>query len=553
MIIDYTRRVKDWGTGVRRSLREGLPRRAPRPPREPVEIEAPRPQIVESFTTLSKWSGIAAILIGYHGLVAWAFDIDILRTPGAGFLPITAACAACSLLCGAALLALRKAGAEDRRRRTVALIMAGASAVLAAAALAVVLYGLGYGFGFFVGERLPNAEEQVVTSAVAFLIASAALILAGIGRSRDAEFACLVPATMSLLAIAGYIYGAKVFRGQMPLYAAVSVLFLSGGTMSLRADEGFMNKITSNSFGGLMARRLLPATLLIPLTLGWLQHEGQHAGLYSPDPGLAFFSIANIFAFVAVVWWGVNSLYRMDTKRRQAERGLEDTAAKLRRSNADLEQFAYVASHDLKEPLRAISGSIQVFRAQFQDKVGKEADDVINHTVEGAARMQALIDDLLTYSRLTTSEGPMESTDCEPVLVEALRNLETAVKDSGAVVTTGKLPTVKANRTELLQVFQNLVSNALKYRSERTPKIHVDAEDRGREWVISVRDNGIGIAPQYVDRIFRIFQRLHTRREYPGTGIGLAVCKKIVERHGGRIWVESELEEGSTFYFTLPK
>lgn len=554
MMTDYSRRMKDWGAGVRLALRSRLPARGRH--REPPEIEAPKAQLVESFRTFSRWSAIFAILIGYHALVGWGFGIAVLNTPGAGFTPITPASAACSLLCGIALLALNTARARDGRRRAFALIAASCSAALSAAALLAVagVLSLGDSAAIFLGPPAADARAMACTSGAAFLIASLALFLAGLeGRSRAAEFTSLIPSAMSLLAISGYIYGAKAFHGQMPVYAAAAVLLLAAGTLSLRADEGFMSKVTSDSFGGVMARRLLPATLLIPIGLGWLQRAGEKAGLYQQAPGLAFFSIANIFAFVGVVWWGVNSLYRMDTKRRQAERGLEETAAKLRRSNADLEQFAYVASHDLKEPLRAISGAIQIFQSQFRDKVDQEADDIINHTVEGAARMQALIDDLLTYSRLTTSEGPLEPTDCEPVLQEALRNLEAAVKDSGAVVTSGKLPMVKADRTELLQVFQNLLSNALKYRSDRTPKIHVDAEDRGHEWVFSVRDNGIGIAPQYVDRIFRIFQRLHTRKEYPGTGIGLAVCKKIVERHGGRIWVESELEEGSTFYFSLPK
>ena len=302
-----------------------------------------------------------------------------------------------------------------------------------------------------------------------------------------------------------------------------------------------------------MARRLLPATLLIPLVLGWLQHEGQRAGLYEAEPGLALFTVADVALFLLVIWWGVNSLHRMDTKRRQAEYELQETAAKLARSNADLEQFAYVASHDLKEPLRAISGSVQILQERYRNSLDEDADEVIKHTVDGATRMQTLIDDLLTYSRLSTREAPLESADCSRTVQTALANLEMAIQESKAVITHDHLPVIKGDPTQLLQVFQNLINNAIKYRSERTLKIHVGAEEHESEWLFSVRDNGIGIAPQYATRIFRIFQRLHTRKEYSGTGIGLAVCKKIVERHGGRIWVESEPEEGSTFYFTLAK
>jgi len=314
-----------------------------------------------------------------------------------------------------------------------------------------------------------------------------------------------------------------------------------------------MVKISSNSFGGLMARRLLPATLLIPLVLGFLQNRGLRAGVYTPGPGLALFVVANVLLFLTVIWWGVNSLHGMDTKRRKAEHDLQETAAKLARSNADLEQFAYVASHDLKEPLRAISGSVQILQEQYSKGLDTPADEVIRHTVDGANRMQTLIDDLLAYSRLTTREAVLTPTNLDETLDEALVNLELSIRESKAVITHDSLPTVSADPIQMLQVFQNLISNAIKYRSQRTPRIHIGAEDKVTEWLISVRDNGIGIAPQYADRIFRIFQRLHTRKDYSGTGIGLAICKKIIERHGGRIWVESEVEEGSRFNFTIPK
>jgi light-regulated signal transduction histidine kinase (bacteriophytochrome) len=268
---------------------------------------------------------------------------------------------------------------------------------------------------------------------------------------------------------------------------------------------------------------------------------------------MALFTVLMVLMFLGVVWWGIDLLHRMDTKRRQAELELQQTAAKLARSNADLEQFAYVASHDLKEPLRAVTGSVQILQARYAQQLDAHANDVIQHTVEGASRMQTLIDDLLTYSRLTTREAPMKETDFTDVLLGALANLELPIKESKAVITHDPMPKLRGDATQLVQVFQNLISNAIKYRSNRTLKIHVGVDKHPSEWVFSVRDNGIGIAPQYADRIFRIFQRLHTRREYAGTGIGLAICKKVVERHGGRIWVESELEEGSTFHFTLPK
>jgi PAS domain S-box-containing protein len=240
------------------------------------------------------------------------------------------------------------------------------------------------------------------------------------------------------------------------------------------------------------------------------------------------------------------------TERKQAETDLRKAVEELSRSNLDLEQFAYVASHDLQEPLRAVAGCVQVLKRRYQSKLDARADELIAHTVDGVNRMQTLIDDLLSYSRAGTRGKAFEPCDCEGILNQALTNLEAAIEGAGAAVTHDRLPIANADAAQLTQVFQNLVSNAIKFRGEGPQKIHVSARRDEGSWIFSVKDNGIGIEPEYFERIFVIFQRLHTRTEYPGTGIGLALCKKIVERHGGQIYVESELGLGSTFSFTLP-
>jgi PAS domain S-box-containing protein len=241
------------------------------------------------------------------------------------------------------------------------------------------------------------------------------------------------------------------------------------------------------------------------------------------------------------------------TARMQAEETLKNTLADLERSNADLEQFAYVASHDLQEPLRMVSSFTQLLGQRYKGKLDKDADEFIGYAVEGANNMQRLINDLLSFSRVGTRGKPPELISVDTVLDRALDNLKLAIEESQAVVERDSLPTVAVDDVQLIQIFQNLIANAIKFRGDEPPRIRIAAEARGNEWVFSVRDNGIGIDPQYLDRIFIIFQRLHERGKYPGTGIGLAVCKKIVQRHGGRIWVESELGKGSTFYFSLPK
>jgi signal transduction histidine kinase len=224
----------------------------------------------------------------------------------------------------------------------------------------------------------------------------------------------------------------------------------------------------------------------------------------------------------------------------------------LQRANDELQQFAYVASHDLQEPLRMVTSYVQLLAQRYHDQLDAQAHEFMSYATEGAQRMQALIADLLAYSRVETREAEWTATDGEAVLEQALSDLQLAVAESGTVVTHDPLPTVSASPGQLRQLFENLLSNALKFRGPEPPRIHLAAQRRGPDWLFSVRDNGIGLDPKQAQRIFQIFQRLHTHQEYPGTGIGLAICKRIVERHGGRIWVESARGQGATFFFTLP-
>jgi signal transduction histidine kinase len=248
---------------------------------------------------------------------------------------------------------------------------------------------------------------------------------------------------------------------------------------------------------------------------------------------------------------------RAEVAVRQARDGLEvrvkERTAELARSNADLERFAYVASHDLQEPLRMVRSYVDLLARRYAGRLDADADEFIRFAVDGAVRMQQLINDLLAYSRVGTRGKEFCPVSCDAVLGRVLRNLGPAIAESQAEVTAEPLPTVSADETQLVQLFQNLVANALKFRGQAPPRVHVGVQERDGEWAFSVRDNGIGIAPADTGRIFQLFQRLHTREEYPGTGIGLAVCQRIVERHGGRIWVESQPGQGSTFLFTLPK
>lgn len=245
-------------------------------------------------------------------------------------------------------------------------------------------------------------------------------------------------------------------------------------------------------------------------------------------------------------------LKRTEQALRHSEEDLLRTSRELERSNKDLESFAYIASHDLQEPLRTITGFLQL----LEQKVGNQLDDktnqYIHYAVDGSKRMHEMITDLLSYSRVSMQPFSPKLINLSEPLEHALSQTRKSIEDSGATLTIKELPSVRADASQMLQVFQNLIGNAIKFRSERPLEIHVEARQEPGFWQLSIKDNGIGLDLKQRDKIFKIFQRLHSRQKYPGSGIGLSICKKIIERHGGSVWVESVLDAGSTFFFTLP-
>ena len=250
----------------------------------------------------------------------------------------------------------------------------------------------------------------------------------------------------------------------------------------------------------------------------------------------------------------VTAAIRDISVRKAAEANLLQKVEELNRSNEELGQFAYIASHDLQEPLRMVASYTQLLSRRYKGKLDADADEFIAFAVDGASRMQRLIEDLLAYSRVGTTGNELVDTSSEYALEQALQNLHWAIKDSGALVTHDPLPTVQADEMQLVQLFQNLVGNAIKYQNPGIPRVHISAARYGMaRWTFAVKDNGLGIDPQYFERIFGMFQRLHKRDEFSGTGVGLAICKKIVERHGGTISVESRPGHGSTFSFALAR
>jgi PAS domain S-box-containing protein len=305
-----------------------------------------------------------------------------------------------------------------------------------------------------------------------------------------------------------------------------------------------------------LLRELRPtSSMTVPLIahghgLGAITLLAAESGVHYGDDDLA---LAEEIAGRAAIAIENARLYRQSELARDAAEAvgaeLKQTVAELARSNDELQQFAYVASHDLQEPLRMVASYTQLLSKRYK---GRLDDEFIAYAVDGANRMQSLINDLLAYSRVSSRGVALEPTNSDLVLGLAVSNLRAAIDDSHAEISHDPLPTIMSDHTQLLQLFQNLIGNAIKFRGDKPPRVHIGVERKDSEWIFSVRDDGIGMDLQYADRIFVIFQRLHSKAEYPGTGIGLSVCKKVVERHGGRIWVQSELGAGSTFYFTLP-
>jgi signal transduction histidine kinase len=241
------------------------------------------------------------------------------------------------------------------------------------------------------------------------------------------------------------------------------------------------------------------------------------------------------------------------TEHKRTEEELLDAMKKLRKSNHDLEQFAYVASHDLQEPLRMVSSFLQLLQRRYEGQLDSDADQFIDYAVDGAKRMKMLINDLLEYSRITTKGKEFKYVNMEEPLQNALINLRLSIEENNAkVIPINSLPTIYGDYSQMTQLFQNLIGNAIKYRSNKSPQIYISAANNDDNWLFSVKDNGLGIDPKQADNIFKIFSRLHAINDYEGTGIGLAITKKIIERHNGQIWVESEPGNGSTFYFTIP-
>jgi signal transduction histidine kinase len=505
---------------------------------------------------VSRIAATGVTVLGTLVLGGWAFDVPLLKSIVPGLATMKPNTALCFIL-GGVSLGLQVVRPDWVTGRRIARLCGVLVLLIGAATLAEYLTHADLGLDALLFRGVPSAPSSPYPlrmshmTALSFTCIGAAFLLLDSRRApAAAEILTFVAVLVALVALVGYAYGVRALYAVDPfssvaLHTAVCFAALGVGMLCARPERGMIAVLISDTAGGAMARRLLPVALALPLVFGWLRLEGERAGLYPTAFGTGTYAVTNVVIFVAAIVWCAAWLSRADAERRRAEQ-------ELKRSNEELEHFAYVASHDLQEPLRMVRSYAQLLERRYRDKLDTEGHEFIAYLVDGATRMQRLIQDLLTYSRVGTRGQPLAPTSAGAVLENVLATLKASIADAGARVTHDALPTVAADAVQLEHLFLNLISNALKFRGSEPPAVHVSAARANGAWVFSVRDNGIGIDPRHFDRIFVMFQRLHTREQYPGTGIGLAICRKIVERHGGRIWVESQPDQGSTFSFTLP-
>jgi len=513
---------------------------------------------------LSRRASVAVIFVGSLVLIGWLFHVQVLKSAGPTLIAMNPLTAILFILSGAALI---RAGENGRKQPDKVVLICAVVILLGGAmkvAECVFNFELNFDQLFFrkeVNSPGPFGPNEIaMNTALSFICCGMALLLLDVQTRRDfrpAQVFIVIIGLIALLALIGYGYRVLPLyrfgsRLPMALNSAIGFELFAVAAMAVRPGRGLMMVITSDTTGGSMARRLLPAAILIPLILGALLFSSEKHGFFAMESGISIFAFSNIVFFTAVIWWNAKLLYWAEQERLKAMEKLKRTTLELERSNTELQQFAYVASHDLTEPLRMVVSYLELLTGRAREKLGDEEREFIGYAVDGARRMQTLIQDLLAYARVDTRGRPLEPTDCERVLESVLSNLKVAIEESHTVIEHGRLPTVQGDTVQLTQVFQNLIGNAIKFHGKDPPRIQIGAKRENEEWVFHIKDNGIGIDPKNFSRIFVLFQRLHTRREYPGTGMGLAICKKIIERHGGRIWAASKLGEGTTFFFTIP-
>ncbi len=518
-----------------------------------------------NLKTVSEILSIVIVIIGIIILIGWAFNIPLFKSPGPDFPTIKSNVALCLILIGASLW-LQQTKRINVRNRRAAQILAIIVLIIGLLTIIEHLFNLNFGLDqilFIEPYGAPSTfspNRIPFITAVNIIITSSALLILDkkVHKHVPAQYLMILEGILSLMVLLGYLYNAPEFYqvyyyNASSIYGGIIFMIIFFAVLSARPETGFIKMLTSGEYGSVFGLRILLALAVISIFLGWLRIVGQDLGYYSAAFGTALYTISILIILSILVWNSILSLNKTDKERKKANKELRKNLEELKISNRELKSFAFITSHDLQEPLRTIASYAQLIERRYKGQLDPDADEFLEYMVSGAKRMKQMIQGLLDYSQVETKGNKFKEISTEKALDAALSDLQHSIDQCHAEVTHDHLPPIFADECQIVRVFQNLIGNALKFRKkDEPPKIHISAKKHGNEWVFSVNDNGIGIEDQYFDIIFEVFKRLHAIGEYEGAGIGLAIVKRIIDRHSGRMWVDSSPDKGSTFYFTIP-
>ncbi|MBU4224826.1 MAG: GHKL domain-containing protein [Chloroflexi bacterium] len=542
-------------------------------------------RLVSLFKSISAAASMIVLAVGVVVLIGWMFNVTLLKSILPGLVTMKANTAAAFALIGVSLWLLQTSsppaglpqgewGRGGKWTRHIAHLCALFVALVGTFTLIEYLSGWNLGIDQLLFKEAPGAVQTTFpgrmapNTALNFLITGLTLLLLDAETRRGhppAQYLILIEGALALLALVGYVYGISTLYGgiasftAMALHTAVVFLVVCVGVLCARPERGPMAIFTSAGLGGLIARRLFFVAVGFPIMLELAAIAGVKAGLYDPAFESAFHTLLVIIAFLFAVLATARLLDRIDAGRQRAEEAvsklnedLDRRAAELEAANKELEAFSYSVSHDLRAPLRAIDGFSRILIEEYAPQLVPEALRYLQLVRDNTRQMGNLVDDLLAFSRL--SRQPLKVQHVEPTILvrHVLEDLRNEQEGRRIEVSIGDLPSCQADPALLKQVWVNLLSNAIKYTRKRdTARIEIGYQKTGEEQVYFVQDNGVGFDMRYAAKLFGVFQRLHRVEEYEGTGVGLAIVQRIIQRHGGRVWVEAEVDKGTIFYFTI--
>ena len=528
--------------------------------------------LLSQLKLFSKLASIIAIIVGLVVIIGWTFDIESFKSIFPNIVAMKANAALCFILIGISLFYLNEKRITKPKLRIVQIC-----------AIIVGLIGfltiIEYLFNFNIGIDQLLFKEQVGAilttnpgrmaeiTAFNFLLIGVSLLIIDLknryGNSTYQLFV-LVAGSISLFSFAGYIYGATISYSNvltpMALNTSIAFIIICLGLLFSRPDQGIMAIFTSSLIGGIMARRLLPSTIIILLIIGIIRIIGENLELYDVATGVTITIIASIIILSFLIWKSADSLNQIDIEARKTKEMLELSNKKLEKqtnqlqdANDELESFAFSISHDLRTPLRAIDGYSRVLLKRYEDKLDDQGKRFLYNVRDNTNRMAHLIDDILALSRAGRTELKKSDLNMEALTKHVFKELRPATEEREVQLKVHSLPLAYSDRTAMHQILTNVISNSIKFTEHNeNPIIEVGAKQDEIETVYYVKDNGAGFNMKYYNKLFDLFQRLHSQKEFEGTGVGLAIVKRLLTRQGGRIWAEGKVNEGATFFFTLP-